>query len=61
MYKAIILPFVCMRITRGTTLREKHRLCVFETGEARRTLGRQMEAITGEWRELYNDSPHDLC
>jgi hypothetical protein len=42
------------------TLREEHRLGVFENRVLRRILGWKRDEVTGEWRELHNQELHDL-
>jgi hypothetical protein len=55
-YKTIILPVVlCGCETRSVTLREGHRLRVFENRVLRRISGLKRDEVTGEWRKLYNE------
>jgi hypothetical protein len=42
------------------TLREKHRLRVFENRMLRRIFGPKRDEVTGGWRKLYNEELHDL-
>ena len=42
------------------TLREGHRLRVFENRVLRRVFGSKMGEITGEWRRLYNEEINEL-
>jgi hypothetical protein len=42
------------------TLREKHRLRVFENTVLRRIFGPKREEVTGEWRRLHNEELNDL-
>jgi len=47
------------------TLREEHRLRVFENRVLRRIFGAQMDKVTGEWRKLHNEelmisTPHPI-
>jgi hypothetical protein len=54
-YKTIILPvvlYVCE--TWSLTLREEHRLRVFENRVLRRIFGPTRVEVTGEWRTLPN-------
>jgi hypothetical protein len=37
------------------TLREEHRLRVFETRVLRRIFGPKRDEVTGEWRKLHNE------
>jgi hypothetical protein len=60
-YKTIIFPivlYVCE--TWSVTLREKHRLRVFENRVLRRLLGPKRDEVTGEWRKLHNKELNDL-
>jgi hypothetical protein len=40
------------------TLREEHRLKVFESSVLRKIFGLKWDEVTGEWRKLHNE---DLC
>jgi hypothetical protein len=42
------------------TSREDHRLRVFENRALRRIFGPMRDEVTGEWRKLHNEEPHDL-
>jgi hypothetical protein len=42
------------------TLREEHRLSVFENRVLRRICGPKRDEVTGEWRKLHNKELHDL-
>jgi hypothetical protein len=42
------------------TLKEEHRLRVFENRELRRTLGPKWEEVAGGWRRLHNEELHNL-
>jgi hypothetical protein len=42
------------------TLREEHRLRVFENRVPRRILGPKRGEVTGEWRKLHNEELHIL-
>jgi hypothetical protein len=46
--------------TWSLTLREEHRLRVFENRVLRRIFGRKRDEMTGEWRKLHNEELHDL-
>ena len=50
--RTIILPVV--------TLREEHRLWVFEKKVLRKVFGPRRDELTGEWRRLHNEKPYDL-
>ena len=60
-YKTIILPVVMYRCeTWSLTLREEHRLRVFENKVLRKIFGAKKDEITGEWRKLDNAELHAL-
>jgi hypothetical protein len=42
------------------TLREEHRLRVFENRVLRRIFGPKRDEVTGGWRKLYNEELHGL-
>jgi hypothetical protein len=55
-YKTIILPVVLYGCeTWSLTLREEHRLWVFENRVLRRIFGPKRDEVTGEWWNLYNE------
>jgi hypothetical protein len=47
-------------VTWSLTLKEEHRLKVFENRVLRRIFGTKRGEVTGEWRKLYNEELHDL-
>jgi hypothetical protein len=54
-------PSVCIGWWRGSlTLREEHRLRVFENRVLRRIFGPKRDEVTGEWRKLHNEELRDL-
>jgi hypothetical protein len=60
-YKTIILSVVlCGCETLSLTLREVHRLGVFENKVLRRISESKRDEVTGEWRKLHNEELHDL-
>jgi hypothetical protein len=60
-YKTIILPVVLYGCeTWSLTLREEHRLRVFENRVLRRVFGPKRDEVTGEWRKLHNRELRDL-
>jgi PAS domain-containing protein len=60
-YKTIILPFVLYGCeTWSLTLREEHRLRVFENRVLRRIFGLKRDEVTGEWRKLHSEELHIL-
>jgi hypothetical protein len=46
--------------TWSLTLREEHRLRVFENRVLRRIVGPKRDEMTGEWRKLHNEELHNL-
>jgi hypothetical protein len=60
-YKTIILPVVLYGCeTWFLTLREEHRLRVFENRVLRRIFVPKRDEVTGEWRELHSEELHIL-
>jgi hypothetical protein len=60
-YKTIYLPVVSYGCeTWSLTLREEHRLRVFENRALRRIFGPKRNEVTGEWRKLHNEELHIL-
>jgi hypothetical protein len=60
-YKTIILPVALYGCeTLSLTLREEHRLSVFENRVLRRTFGPNRDEVTGERKKLHNDEHHTL-
>jgi hypothetical protein len=60
-YKNIILPLVMYGCeTWSLTLREEHRLKVFENRVLRRIFGPKRDEVTGEWRKLHNEELRDF-
>jgi hypothetical protein len=60
-YETIILPLVLYgRETWSLTLREEHRLRVFENRVLRRIFGPKKDEVTGGWRKLHNGELHNL-
>jgi hypothetical protein len=55
-YKTTILPFVLYGVKRSVTLREEHKLRLFEN----RVLRPTSEEVAGGWRRLHNEELHDL-
>jgi hypothetical protein len=49
-----------MGVKLGLTLREEHRLRVFENRVLRRIFGPKSVEIIGEWRRLHNEELNDL-
>jgi hypothetical protein len=61
LYKTIILPIVLYGCeTWSVTLREEHRLRVFENRVLRRIFGPKRDEVTGEWRKLHIEELH-IC
>jgi hypothetical protein len=60
-YSNIILPVVLYgRETWSLTLREEHRLRVFENMVLRKIFGPKRNEVTGEWRRLHKEELNDL-
>ena len=60
-YSTIILPVVLYGCeTWFLTLKEEHRLGVFENRVLRKVFGPEREGVTGEWRRLHNEKLNDL-
>jgi hypothetical protein len=60
LYKTVILPVVLYGCkTWSFTLREEHRVRVFENRVLRKVFGPKREE-DGSWRKLYNDELHSL-
>ena len=61
-YRTIILPVVLYGYeTWSLTLREEHRLRVFENRVLRRIFGSKRAGVTGEWRKIHNEELSDMC
>ena len=60
-YRTIILPVVLYRCdTWSFTLREEHKLWLFQNRVLRRIFGPKRDEVTGEWRKLHNKELNDL-
>jgi hypothetical protein len=60
-YKIIILPVVLYGCKPWClTLREEHRLWLFENKVLRRIFRPKRDQVTGGWRKLHNEELHDL-
>ncbi|KAJ4445002.1 hypothetical protein ANN_06801 [Periplaneta americana] len=60
-YKTVILPVLLYGCeTWILTLREEHRLRVFENKVLRKIFGAKRDEVTGEWRKLHNTELHAL-
>jgi hypothetical protein len=46
--------------TWSLTLREEHRLRVFQNRVLRRIFGPKRDDVTGDWKELHNEELHNL-
>jgi hypothetical protein len=61
LHKTIILLVVLYECeTWSLTLREQHRLKVFENRVLRITFGPKMNEVRREWTKLHNEEPHNL-
>jgi hypothetical protein len=59
-YKTLILPVVLYgRETWSLTVREEHKLRVFEN-RGLGIFGPKRDGVTGGWRKLYNEELHNL-
>jgi hypothetical protein len=60
-YKTIILPLVLYGCgTWSLTLREEHRLRVFENRVMSRIFGPKRDDVTGDWRKLHYEEVRNL-
>jgi hypothetical protein len=60
-YKTIIIPVILYGFeTWSLTLREEHRLRVFENRVLRGIFGPKRGEVTGEWRKLHSGELHNL-
>ncbi|KAJ4427899.1 hypothetical protein ANN_23907 [Periplaneta americana] len=60
-YKTVLLPVVLYGCETWTlTLREEHRLRVFENKVLRKIFGAKRDEVTGEWRNFLNTELHAL-
>ncbi|KAJ4433767.1 hypothetical protein ANN_16079 [Periplaneta americana] len=61
LYLTVILPVVLYGCETWTlTLKEEHRLRVFENKVLRKIFGAKRDEVTGEWRKLHNTELHAL-
>jgi hypothetical protein len=61
-HKSIILPVVLYGYgIWSVTLREEHRLRVFEKRVLRRIFGPKRVEVKGVWRTLHNEELHNFC
>jgi hypothetical protein len=56
----ILLVVLCGCDTWSLTLREEHRLRVFENRVLIRIFGPKRDEVTGKWRKLHNKKLHDV-
>jgi hypothetical protein len=60
-YRTIIFPVVLNGFeTWSLTLREEHRLRVFENRVLRRIFEPERDEVTGQWRRLHNEELYDF-
>jgi hypothetical protein len=60
-YTTIILPVVIYGCEIWyLTVREEHKLKVFENREVRRIFGPKRDGVMGGWRKLHNEKLHNL-
>jgi hypothetical protein len=50
----------CNVVRLGLSLREEHRLMVFESRVLMGVFGAKRDGVTGEWRRLHNEELYDL-
>jgi hypothetical protein len=55
-----ITVWIWNQLTWSLTLREEHRLRVFENRVLRRIFGPKRDEVTGEWRKLHTEEFHSL-
>jgi hypothetical protein len=58
-YRTTILPVVCGRETWSVTLKEEHRLRVFENSVLRKKSGPKRDEVAGDYRKLNNEDLND--
>jgi hypothetical protein len=59
MYKTVVLSMVLYGCkTWSLTLRDEHKLRVFENRLLRRIFGPKKDEVTGGWRKLHNEELH---
>jgi hypothetical protein len=60
-YSTIILPVILYECaTWSLTLREEHRLRMFENRVLRRIFGPKRDEVIGGWKKLHNEELHNL-
>jgi hypothetical protein len=60
-YKTVILPVVLYGCeTWSLTVRQVHKLRMFENRMLRRIFGPKRDGVTGGWTKLHNEVPHNL-
>jgi hypothetical protein len=60
-YKILILPVLLYGCeTWSLTLRQEHRLRVFENRYLRRIFGPKRDEVTGDWRKLHSEELHNF-
>jgi hypothetical protein len=60
MIDTIIISLTSVNITWSLTVREEHKLRVFENTVLRRIFGPKRNGVTGGWRKLHNEELHNL-
>jgi hypothetical protein len=61
LHKTIILPLVLYGCEIWSlTLREEHKLRMFENRVLRRIFGPKKDEVTGGWRKLHNEELHSV-
>jgi hypothetical protein len=59
-YTGLLIIPVAKVLYGSETLREEHRLRVFENRVLRRIFGPKRDEVTGSWRKLHNEELHNL-
>jgi hypothetical protein len=61
MYRNVILPVVlCGCEIWCLTLREEHRVWIFEIRVLRKVFGSKRDEVTGEWRRPHHEDPYEM-
>jgi hypothetical protein len=54
------LSLISLRTHRSVTVRDRHKLKVFQSAVLRWIYGLKREKVTGSWRKSHNEELHDL-
>jgi hypothetical protein len=58
--KALLFAYIVCFVWFSQSLREEHRLRVFENRMLRKIFGTKRDQVTGGWRKLHNEELHNL-